>query len=568
MLTQLRSKLAQDIHSTIGVPVERILEILEIPKDSKHGHLSLPVFWMSKELRKAPAIIANEFAAQLQNKKIDYLEKVDAVAGFINITFKGDVLFHALMSGIRDEENWGFSQHGKNRKVIIDYSSPNVAKPMHIGHLRATVIGQAIRNLAMSQGYNVVGLNHLGDWGSQFGKLAWAYLKWGNEFDFKSAPFESLYSLYVKFHQEVEKNPDFEKEGALTFKKLEEGDPQIVALWKTFIDISMQDFEGLWRRLGVRHDLVRGESFYNDRLDDVVQRLTQKGLLVESEGALVVDLSADNMPPCLIRKTDGASLYATRDLASAIYRKEELHSDLNLYVVGADQNLHFKQVFKVLEKMGYGWAQQCQHISFGLVKFKDGAKISSRKGNIIRFVDVLNKAVELVKDIIKTKNPGIQDLDSTAEKVAIGAITFNDLVNDRVKNVDFDWDRVLSFDGDSGPYVQYCHVRCSSILRKTQSEQIPTQFEALPKSHEEIELIKTLLEFELTLTNAFEQMKPNILAHYLLNLCSVFNRFYQAHRIVGGEAQYASARLALVHATRITLRQGLRVLNISAPEEM
>jgi arginyl-tRNA synthetase len=567
MLTLLRTKLANDVAPVLGSTPEKVLSLFEIPKDVKFGHLAIPIFWLAKELKKAPPVIAAEFAAQLKNKDLDGIENVVSMSGFINFYFKSDVLFKNLNEQIRNEAMLGYGKIGAGKKVVIDYSSPNVAKPMHIGHLRATVIGQAVRNLAQTQGYDVVGLNHLGDWGSQFGKLAWAYKKWGHEFPFEAEPFESLYGLYVKFHQEVEAHPEFEEQGALTFKKLEEGDPEVVALWKKFIDISMKDFETNWKRLGVQHDLVRGESFYNDRLEDVVKRLNEKGLLIESEGALVVDLTDAGMPPCLIKKSDGASLYATRDLASAIYRHEELKSDLNLYVVGMDQNLHFKQVFKVLEKMGYAWAADCHHIGFGLIRFKDGAKISSRKGNIIRFRDVLNQSVDLVKDIIRAKNPDIKNLDLTAEQVAVGAITFNDLVNDRVKNVEFDWDRALSFDGDSGPYVQYCHVRCSSILRKY-GKEIPTSFTVIPTSLEEVELMKKLLEYEMTLANAFQAMKPNILANYLLDVCAVFNRFYQHHRIIGGDESLAPARIALVNATRVTLKQGLKVLNISAPDEM
>ncbi|MEK6554825.1 MAG: arginine--tRNA ligase [Bdellovibrionota bacterium] len=567
MLTLLRSKLANDVAPVLGCSPEKVLSLLEIPKDVKFGHLSVPVFWLAKELKKAPPLIAIEFATALNGKNFDYLDKVEPVAGFINFYFKPEVLFKNLNEQIKNESHLGYGQKGAGKKVVIDYSSPNVAKPMHVGHLRATVIGQAIRNLAETQGYNVIGLNHLGDWGSQFGKLAWAYKKWGHEFPFDKNAFESLYGLYVKFHQEVEAHPEYEQEGAITFKKLEEGDPEVTALWKKFIEISMKDFDEIWKRLGVKHDLVRGESFYNDRLDDVVKRLQAKNLLIESEGAQVVDLTAEGMAPCLIRKSDGASLYATRDLASAFYRHEELKSDLNLYVVGIDQNFHFKQVFTVLKKMGYEWADQCQHIGFGMIRFKDGEKISSRKGNIIRFKDVLNQAVELVKDIIRAKNPNIINLDLTAEQVAVGAITFNDLVNDRVKNVEFDWDRALSFDGDSGPYVQYCHVRCVSILRKY-GKEVPTTFAVTPTSTEEVELMKKLLEYELALSNAFQQMKPNIIANYLLEVCAIFNRFYQNHRIIGGDESLAPARIALVNATRVTLKQGLKVLNIAAPEEM
>lgn len=567
MLTLLRSKLAQDISPTFGWSPEKIESLFEIPKELKFGHLSVPVFTLAKERRMAPPLIAKELAEKLSNLSLENIARIEPVAGFVNFHFKDDVLFHHLLKEVKKGRDLGRSKSMSGKTMVIDYSSPNVAKPMHIGHLRATVIGQAIRNLSEAQGYHVLGLNHLGDWGSQFGKLAWAYKKWGNEFPFDTNAFEALYALYVRFHSELEAHPEYEAEGAATFRKLEDGDPETVALWKRFIEISLQDFDRIWTRLGVKHDLVRGESFYNDRLKGVEKLLEDKGLLTESEGATIVDLTAEGMPPCLIRKSDGASLYATRDIASAIYRHDELKSDVNLYVVGHEQTLHFKQVFAVLKKMGYEWAGDCHHISFGLVRFKDGMKISSRKGNIIRFSDVLNKAIELVKDIVRAKNPNLSNVDEVAEMVAIGAITFNDLVNDRVKDVEFDWDRILSFDGDSGPYVQYTHVRCESILRKV-DHKIPAQTSFVPTSNEERELIKKLLEYEIVLQSACKQFRPNLVANYLLEVCTLFSRFYQNHRIIGGDEAAMPARIALVDATRETLKQGLAILNIKAPSEM
>lgn len=568
MLTPFKSKIAQSLSPIFGWSADKISLLFEIPKELRHGHLAVPVFLLAKERKKAPPLIAKEIAEEFSKLNLPEVEKVEPVNGYINFHLSSKLLFESLLNDVKVPERLGHGEWGKGKTLVIDYSSPNVAKPMHIGHLRATVIGQAIRNLAETQGYKVIGLNHLGDWGSQFGKLALAYQKWAHEFDFEKEPFESLYNLYVKFHAEAEKNPELEKEGAATFKKLEEGDPELTKLWQKFIEISMQDFDKNWRRLGVKHDLVRGESFYNDRLKPVEKLLEEKGLLIESDGAMVVDLSAEKMPPCLIRKADGASLYATRDLASAIYRMEELKADENLYVVGGDQSLHFKQVFKVLEKMGYPWAAHCHHIGFGLVRFKDIGKISSRRGNIIRFSDLVDRAYETVLQIIAEKNPSLsaEERSRVAEQVAVGAITFNDLVNDRVKDVEFDWDRALSFEGDSGPYVQYCHVRCVSILRK--AGETSREIKAIPTSDEEKELIKKLSEYDMILLNAYRQYKPNILANYLLDVCAVFNRFYNVHRILGGETDLVGARLTLVDATRTVLRAGLAVLNIQAPEVM
>jgi arginyl-tRNA synthetase len=568
MLTVIKREIAKEISPATGFDIDTATSLLEIPRELKHGHLSLPVFSLSKLKKMAPPVIAKQIAEELNKSKSEWIDKVEPVGGYVNFHLKNLKVFNVLFkSASTDSGKLGHRQDYVGKKLLIDYSSPNVAKPMHIGHLRATVIGQAIRNLAESQGYSVVGLNHLGDWGVQFGKLAWAYLKWGGEYPFDKDPFESLYSLYVRFHQEVETHPEYEKEGAATFKKLEDGDPELRALWQKFIDISMKDFDRLWQRLGVKHDLVRGESFYNDRLKDAEKLIQDKGLLVESEGAQVVDLSHLNIPPCLIRKSDGAALYATRDIASALYRMEELKADLNLYVVGSDQALHFKQVFAVLEKMGYPWVESCHHIGFGLVRFKDAGKISSRKGNIIRLSDLLDQAVSRVTKIMDEKNPDLKNKAQVAEEVAIGAVIFNDLVNDRIKNVEFDWDRALSFDGDSGPYVQYCHVRCESILNKI-NPKYPKELSVDLTSEEERDLIKTLMSYEQVLSDSFRHFKPNILANYLLHVCANFNRFYQKHRIIAGDESLVESRAALVFSTQKVIASGLGVLNIKSPKAM
>ncbi|MEO0337428.1 MAG: arginine--tRNA ligase, partial [Pseudomonadota bacterium] len=335
-------------------------------------------------------------------------------------------------------ETFAQSELGRGQRIVVDFASPNVAKPMSIGHLRATAIGQAVVNLCKAQGYDVVALNHLGDWGTQFGKLAWAYENWGSEYDFEDSPFDSLFALYVRFHEEAESNPDLELAGAETFRRLEAGNEEIVRLWKWFVEVSLEKYDELFSLLNVSHDKVLGESFYNDKLQPVVQFLKDKGLLVESEGAYVVEMDDEKAPPCLITKSDGASLYATRDLASAIYRREEMKADQMLYVVGVEQTLHFRQVFEVLRKMGFDWAEGCRHIGFGLYRFKDMGKMSSRKGNVIRFADVIEKAISMVKEIIEEKNPGLENKDLVAKQVGVGAVVFNDLINDRVKNVDFD----------------------------------------------------------------------------------------------------------------------------------
>lgn len=567
MLKDLKDILARHYAPMLQKEIAALTKLMESPKSAGHGHVALPVFAWAKEFKKAPPVLAQELAAKLGADRPAGLERVEAVSGFLNFTFAARFVQDLLAERILENRGRiGHSTMGAGKKLLIDFSSPNVAKPMHVGHLRATVIGQAIVNLARTQGYNVVGINHLGDWGVQFGKLAWAYMHWGQEYPFATEPFESLYALYVRFHEEAEKNPELEEEGSKIFKRLEDGDPLIHELWRKFVDISLKDYQRIWDELGVKHDLVRGESFYNDRMKPVEQELERKGLLEESEGAMVVRLDDAGMPPCLIRKSDGASLYATRDLACAIYRMEELKGDLNLYVVGMDQTLHFRQVFKVLEKMGYEWVNRCHHIAFGMYRFKD-ARISTRKGNAIFLEDVLLKGRELARDIIAQKNPDLPNADLVAKQVGVGAIVFNDLVNDRVKDVDFDWDRALDFEGDSGPYVQYCGVRCLSIIRKY-AKPIGTRLGVELSTLEEKELLRVLLNYQDTLRSAFENFKPHFLAGYLLEVCHRFSQFYTKCRVLGEGPEIESARMTLVQMVALVIAEGLKTLGIELPDAM
>ena len=578
---ELRKLLPPEFSDNDAVSVENLENVLEQPKNLEHGHLAFPVFSLAKLMRQGPPPIAAKIATHLQtlvdgNQVAQELglEKALAVGGYVNLTFSGLALQNRLFAAIRDSKGkLGYSLDGKGKKIVIDYSSPNVAKPMHVGTLRATVIGQAIRNIAETQGYEVIGLNHLGDWGVQFGKLAWAYQKWGDQYDFKNAPFQSLFDLYVKFHDEAAKNPALDAEGSLVFKRLEQGDKEIEKIWKMFVDITLVEDQKLWDLLGVKHDLVRGESFYNDRLKPVEDLLEKKGLLQESEGAMVVPMG-DDMPPCLIRKSDGASLYATRDIASAIYRKNELGADLCLYVVGVDQTLHFKQVFKVLDLAGFEWAKECHHISFGLYRFKDGVKMSTRKGNVIFLEDILKQAIERTAELIEKKNPQLPagERAQIATDVGVGAVIFGDLVFDRVKNVEFDWDRILSFEGDSGPYVQYMHVRCQSLLRKY-AEKTGGQAPKLNPTRvmnekDERELVRLLFSYDEILEASFRGFRPNILAQYLLEVCGVFSRFYHNNRILGEAEEVEASRMALVAATQAVLQEGLAKLSIRAPDVM
>jgi arginyl-tRNA synthetase len=569
MLTLLKAKLAQQIAPALELDSEIFASGLETPKNKEFGQLSFPVFRFSKEKKMPPPKLAEHWARVIADLNVSEIDDVSSVSGFINLQISSTVLQQGIQRSIfENPETFAESDLGKGKRVVIDFASPNVAKPMSIGHLRATAIGQAVANLCEAQGFDVVALNHLGDWGTQFGKLAWAYQNWGAEYDFEAQPFDSLFALYVRFHDEAEKDPQLEQAGAETFRKLESGDQEIVKLWKWFVEVSLEKYDELFSLLKVKHDKVLGESFYNDKLKPVVESLKEKGLLIESDGAFVVEMDDEKSPPCLITKSDGASLYATRDLASAIYRREDLGGDQLLYVVGVEQTLHFRQVFEVLQKMGYDWSDDCKHIGFGLYRFKDMGKMSSRKGNVIRFADVIEKAIAMVKEVIEEKNPGLADKDAVARQVGVGAIVFNDLINDRVKNVDFDWDQVLDFEGNSGPYVQYCNVRCLSLLRKAGVENHDLEFDAILSSFEERELMRLVLSFDQVLFDAYQHFKPHVLSGYLLDLCRQFSSFYAKERILDAPEAEKVSRLALARAVNMVLEKGLGILNIEAPSQM
>mgnify|MGYP000895619656 CR=1 FL=1 len=567
MIRRAKKEIARSLTETTGRSEQEIISSLETPKIYEHGHLAFPVFMLAKERRCPPPQLAQELAARLQGKN-PIVAKVEAAGGFLNFTLKAEALQGFLFTALRHPEvRLGHNRDLDGKTVVVDFSSPNVAKPMHIGHFRATVIGQSIRNLAEAQGAKVIGVNHIGDWGTQFGKLAWAYQNWGKEYDFSAEPIDSLLKLYVRFHDEAEKNPELERFGAEAFLKLEQGDPGIRKIWEFIVDASFREYDKVYSLLGTHHDVVLGESFYNDKMDDVVERLKEKNLLRQSEGAQVVFFQdSEKMPPCLIRKSDGAFIYATRDLAAAIYRHEVQRADQILYVVGVDQTLHFRQIFRVLEMMGYDWAKDCHHVVFGQYRFKDG-KMSTRKGKVILAEDVIRQAIEMVRAMIDEKNPTLENKETIAKQVAAGAVVFNDLINDRVKNVDFDLDRAVSMEGDSGPYVQYTNVRCKSILRKY-GKEIPKTFSRVLDTPEEQRLIFTLMQFEHVVRTAYRQFKPNVLAQYLLELCAQFSHFYHKNRILGEAGDVEASRICLVDATSQVLTEGLRLLNIPSPEVM
>ena len=457
--------------------------------------------------------------------------------------------------------------YGKEKTVVIDYSSPNIAKPFGIGHLRSTVIGNSLKKIFKFLGYNVIGINHLGDWGTQFGKLITAYKKWGNEKELKVEPVKYLYSLYVKFHKEAEKNPDLEDEAREWFAKLEKGDSEAKALWNQFCKVSLDDFKRIYQRLNVEFEYYMGESFYSKMLNETIEKIIDCGITEISEGALIVPLD-DDLPPALLRKKDGSTLYITRDIAAAIYRYNHFKFDLMLYVVGSPQALHFKQMFKVLEKMGEEWFKKCYHVPFGHISFENEA-MSTRKGNIILLEDVIDKTVSLALKTIEEKNPDITNKDKIAEAVGIGAIIFNDLKNSRIKDIVFDWDEILNFNGETGVYLQYTHARISSLIRKFEEKYGDLEYKSELEYNEELfSFVMKLNEFEDIVLKASENFEPSIISRYLLELASVFNSFYNRYRFITEDYESALSRILAAFSVKTVLGKGLELLGIEAIEEM
>lgn len=545
-----------------------VQDLVEVPPDPALGDFAFPVFSLARILRKAPPVIAKELAERIAPQT--WLERVAVVGGYVNFYINKGELARAVIAAIQSEgHTYGSTQHGNGQTVVIDFSSPNIAKPVGVGLIRTTVLGHALARLFAFQGYKVERVNHLGDWGTQCGKWIVAYGKWGDEERLKEHPIKELFQLYVRFHKEAEDNPALEDEARDAFARLEKGDPDAYALWSRFRGLSIEEFQRIYARMGIEFDSYAGEAFYEDKMDAVVAFLADKGLLQESEGAQIVDLG--DLPPCLIQKSDGATLYATRDLAAAMYRYEHYHPSMVLYVVGAPQQLHFQQVFAVLRKAGQDWVDRYEHIPFGTIRFGDQA-MSTRRGNVVFLEDVLNEASARALAIMEERNPALADKARIAEAVGIGAVLFRFLVYSRMKDISFDWESALSFDGDTGPYVQYTYARAGSVLRKAFTEvkaevqaAAELQLDALT-SPEEVALVKELARYQDVVATAETTREPAVIAHYLLDLCRAFNGFYHVHRVVGSDLM--AERLALLAATRTVIASGLFLLGLTAPEEM
>lgn len=555
-----KQKVVDLVSEQVDLPKEKIAMLIERPKNAKMGDYAFPAFALAKIEHKNPALIAKDIAEKISD---DNFTSIQAVGPYVNFAIDHAKLVNATLNDVLTEKyHFGDQQLGEGN-VPIDMSSPNIAKPMSMGHLRSTVIGNSIAKTLEKVGYTPIKINYLGDYGTQFGKLITAYRLWGNEEDVKKDPITNLFHYYVKFHEEAEKDPKLDDEGRAAFKKLENGDEEEIKLWKWFREVSLQEFNRIYKELGVTFDSYNGEAFFNDKMQPVVDELREKGLLEESRGAQVVNLGEDENP-ALILKSDGSSLYMTRDLAAALYRKKEYDFVMSLYVAGGEQSGHFKQLKQVLKKMGYDWADNIHHIPFGLIT-QSGKKLSTRKGNVVFLDKVLKDAVSLAEQQIEEKNPNLANKDQVAHDVGVGAVVFHDLKNDRMDNFDFDLEEVVRFEGDTGPYVQYTNARAQSILRKANKE---ISMDNLSLNDDwSFAVAKALADFPAIVAKASEKFEPSIIAKYALDLSKKFNKYYANVRILDEDDQL-NARLALVQATSIVLTEALRLLGVNAPKEM
>jgi len=574
-MSNIKHELAKKIASLIpDMDTQGVEQLLEVPPNRELGDLSLPCFRLSKLLRKPPHKIADELREQLTDDN-DIIEEVDSVSGYLNITLNKSILAARIIPEIISQGDEHGSQNlGQGQTVVIDYSSPNIAKPFHIAHLRSTVIGNALLQIFKVLGYRTVGINHLGDWGTQFGKLIVANQLWGSKEEIEREGIDALLRLYVKFHEEAERDPALEDQARAAFTRMEQGDKEALELWQWFVEISLKEFHKVYDLLGVRFDSYAGESFYNDKMDQVIEELKEKGLLVHDDGAWIVKLDEFGMPPAIMLKRDGSSLYHTRDVTAALYRKRTYDFAKAIYVTDYAQNLHFKQWFKVVELMGYEWAKDLEHVAFGRVSI-EGKSFSTRKGNVVKLEDLLQQAIAKVRAIIEERNPGLANKDEVARQVGVGAIVFHDLKGNRITDIDFTWEDALNFDGETGPYVQYTHARTCSVIRRAMEEKgidlLVDEVQingALLQDAEATALLQTLQLFGERIEQAMNRLEPSVITRYLLDLAQDFNRFYHACHVLIDDLELCKARLALVQCAQITLRNGLRLIGLEAPEQV
>lgn len=543
---------------------DEIAGLLELPPDSAMGDYAFPCFKLARSLRKAPPMIAGELVKVIN---ADFLSRVEAVGGYLNFFIDKALYASSVIGEVLDKgEKYGSSDMGAGKTICIDYSSINIAKRFHIGHLSTTALGNALYKIYSFLGYKCVGINHLGDWGTQFGKMIAAYKHWGSREMVEQGGVQALSDLYVKFHAEAEKDPSLEDEGRAWFKKIETGDEEAISIWQWFKDLTLKDANRVYDMLGVKFDSYAGEAFYMDKMGPVIEELREKKLLKESDGAYVVDLEEYGMPPCLIIKSDGATLYTTRDLAAAFYRKKTYDFTKCLYVVAYQQSLHFRQLFKVIELMGHEWAKDMEHVEFGMVSY-EGQALSTRHGHVIYLEDLLNRSIEKARAIIDEKSPNLDDKDGVARKVGIGAVVFFALSAGRIKDIDFWWDRALNFEGETGPYVQYTYARCCSVLGKTPADLPDADYSTLDDAEAQ-DIVRLLEQFPELVKEAAQRNEPSLITRYTVDLAQAYNKFYYEHRILDCEPATSAARIAITKAVRDVIGTGLTLIGVEPTEKM
>ncbi len=569
-MIDFKQKIANEISKQTNLPEQDIYEYIEIPSNEKMGDYSFPCFKLAKELKKAPQMIAEDLKQNIQFEK-EIMQKVEVVNGYLNFYIEPlAYIANVLIEISEKKEEYGKSNMGNGKNIVIDYSAPNIAKPFHIGHLRSTVIGSSIYKTYQFLGYNCTSINHLGDYGTQFGKLIEGYKRWGTEYNLEENPIDELTKIYVRINNLCKEDETVLEECRNNFKKLEDKDEYCTQIWKKFRELSLKEFQKIYDLLQVHFDSWNGEAFYSDKMTEVVKILEQKNLLKPSEGAMIVDLEEKNMPPCIIEKTNGSTTYATRDLAAILYRARNYDFDKALYVTSYEQILHFKQIFEVARHLNLEekYTNNLVHVPFGMIQLKDG-KMSTREGNVVKLEDLLNEAIQRVTNIMEEKNPNLENKEEIARKIGIGAVIFNDLYNSRIKDEIFDWDTMLNFNGETGPYMQYIYVRTKSLLEK--AGYIPNVQEIdFTKLIDEASLrvIKLIYSFQEILVQSAEKYEPYIIARYLIRLAQSFSSFYNENKIIGEDKSVQDARLYLTYTTSIVLKVGAQILGIQMPDRM
>ena len=570
-MKSFKQVIAEQISKSTQIDEKELEKYIETPKDTKNGDYSFPCFRLAKELKKAPPVIANEIKEKLELEKNKEIEKIEVVGGYLNFFINKNILAKEVLEEVSKSEEYGKSKIGNEKNIVIDYSAPNIAKPFHIGHLRSTVIGGALYNIYKYLGYNVIGVNHLGDYGTQFGKLIEGYKLWGKEYDIDKDPINELTKIYIRINEACKEDEKILENCRNNFKNLEDGDQYCVELWKKFRDLSLKEFQKVYDLLGSKFDSWNGESFYSDKMPEIIEILNKTGKLIESQGARIIDLEEQGInTPCIIEKSNGSTTYATRDLAAIMYRARTYNFDKALYVTSYEQTLHFKQVFEVAKLLGLDekYTNGLEHVSFGMVLLPTG-KMSTREGNIVKLEELLNEAISRAKEIIEQKNPDLENKQEVAKKVGIGAVIFNDLSGARIKDEIFDWDTILNFQGETGPYVQYTYVRTKSVLEK--AGYIP-KFEEVKVENlldeYSLEILKLIYNFEDTLIQVTEKNEPSILSRYLIDLAKAYSSFYNENKIIVEDKNVQNARVYLTYATGKILKQGAELLGMQMPEKM